>query len=30
MSPLNAMSDLLVDLKRSPTNTQLVQRLAAD
>ncbi|HEU4588745.1 MAG TPA: transcription termination factor Rho [Gemmatimonadales bacterium] len=30
MSPLNAMSDLLVDLKRSPTNAELVRLLAAD
>jgi transcription termination factor Rho len=29
MSPLNAMSDLLVDLKRNPTNAELVRVLAA-
>jgi transcription termination factor Rho len=30
MTPLNAMSDLLTDLKRNPTNAELVRALSAD
>jgi transcription termination factor Rho len=30
MTPLNAMSDLLTDLKRNPTNAELVRALTAD
>jgi hypothetical protein len=29
MTPINAMSDLLTDLRRSKTNTELIRTLAA-